>query len=411
MQVTHKWARVEDLEKVRCDDIGVALKELRSFDGVDECITLQTCNRVETYIVSPNNGEQVLRGYVYYKGMPTHIVRYLDHEQSLRHLLRLASGLESMVIGEDQILGQIKDAFDNALSLGTTGKTLNTAFSKAINVGKRVRTETHINKGSVSIGSAAVDLAEQRLGTLDGKTIMVIGAGEMGTLVATSLSQRDIRAIIISSRTHEHALELARELGGKAVYFEDIMDYLPRSDVVISATSAPHIVIDREMIERAMDKRNNKKLLLIDIANPRDIEMSVAKLSNVELHNIDSLRKIRDANLKRRKAEALKVEEIIEEELKLLERQYKRKRADRVISSLYSRVENIRIQEREKAINRLRAIGELDEGQLEVIDDLTKSLVNKMLAQPTKSLREGGESRDDDFLHSIMRLFKIDGGD
>ncbi|MCD5409375.1 MAG: glutamyl-tRNA reductase [Methanocellales archaeon] len=411
MRTTHEWASVEDLEKARYDDIEAALKELYTFDGIDECIILQTCNRIETYIVSSDNGEQVLKEYVQYKGMPADLIRYYNHEQSLRHLLRLASGLESMVIGEDQILGQIRDAFDTARSLGITGNILNTAFSKAINVGKRSRTETDINRGAVSIGSAAVDLAEQILGTLDGKTIMIIGAGEMGTLVAMALSQRDIHAIIISSRTHERALELAGELDGKAVYFEDIMDYIPQSDVVISATAAPHTVIDMEMMERAMDKRNNKKLLLIDIANPRDIETSVAEIPNVELHNIDSLRKIRDANLEKRKAEALKVEEIIEEELRLLERQYKRKRADGVISSLYTQVENIRVQEREKAVNRLRAIGEVDEYQLKTIDDLTKSLVNKILAHPTKTLRDGGEDGNDDFLHSIMKLFKIDDGD
>ncbi|ATZ61108.2 MAG: glutamyl-tRNA reductase [Methanosarcinales archaeon Met12] len=411
MQATHKWASVEDLEKARYDDIGASLKELYSFDGIDECIIIQTCNRIETYIVSSDNGKHVLEEYVRYKGVPANLVRYYNNEQSLRHLFRLASGLESMVIGEDQILGQIKDAFDIARSLGITGNILNTTFGKAINVGKRSRTETDINRGSVSIGSAAVDLAEQILGTLDGKTIMVIGAGEMGALVAKALSQRKIRAIIISSRTHEHALELAKELDGKAVYFEDIMDYIPQSDVVISATAAPHIVIDRKMIEEAMDKQNNRKLLLIDIANPRDIETSVAEIPGVELHNIDSLKKIRDANIEKRKVEALKVEEIIEEELELLERQYKRKRADGVISSLYAQVENIRVQERKRAINRLRAIGGVDEYQLEVIDDLTKSLVNKILAHPTKTLRDGSEDGDDDFLRSIMKLFKIDGGD
>lgn len=411
MRATYEWASVEDLEKARYDDVEEALRELYSFNGIDECIILQTCNRIETYIVSSGNGERVLKDYAQYKNMSADFVKYYNHEQSLRHMFRLASGLESMVIGEDQILGQIRDAFDIARSLGTTSNILNTAFSKAINVGKKSRTETDINKGSVSIGSAAVDLAEQILGTLDGKTIMVVGAGEMGTLVAMALSQRRIHTIIISSRMHERALELARELDGKAVYFEDIMDYIPRSDVVISATAAPHTVIDREMIEEAMDKQNNGRLLLIDIANPRDIEISVARVPNVELHNIDSLRKIRDANLEKRKAEALKVEEIIEEELGLLERQYKRKRADGVISSLYTQTENIRVQERERAINRLRVVGGVDKYQLEIIDGLTKSLVNKILAHPTKTLRDGSEDGDDDFLHSIMKLFKIDDRD
>jgi len=408
MLITHEWATIEDLEKVRYDDVKTALKELHSLGGVDECVVLQTCNRVEVYIASSGDAEQVLRGYVDFKNIPPHIVKYLDHEASLRHLFRLASGLESMIVGEDQILGQVKEAFNTAKSVGTTGKILGMTFRKAINVGKRVRTETGVNKGSVSIGSAAVDLAEQILGTLKHKNVLIIGAGEMATLVAKALSERNVSAIVVSSRTHEHALELARELGGKAIQFENFIDYIPTSDIIISATSAPHFVITKEMMEKvALDK----KIIIIDIANPRDVEDSVAKIPNVELHNIDSLKGIRDANLEKRKAEALKAEKIIEEELKLFKKQYKQKRADKVISSLYSHVESIRIQERKKAINRLKAAGGLNERQVKIIDDLTNSLVNKMLAQPTKSLREGGEEEDDDFLHSIMKLFKIDGGD
>jgi len=350
----------------------------------------------------------VLRGYVDYKNIPPRIVKYLGHEASLRHLFRLASGLESMIVGEDQILGQVREAFNSAKSLGATGKILGMAFRKAANVGKRVRTETGVNKGSVSIGSAAVDLAEQILGTLKDKNVLIIGAGEMATLVAKALSERDIHAIVVSSRTHEHALKLARELGGNAIYFENFIDHIPTSDIIISATSAPHFVITKEMMEKvALDK----KIVIIDIASPRDVEDSVAKIPNVELHNIDSLKSIRDANLEKRKAEALKAEKIIEEELKLFKKQYKQKRADKVISSLYSHIEDIRVRERQKAINRLKVAGGLNEQQTKIIDDLTNSLVNKILAQPTKSLREGGEEEDDDFLHSIMKLFKMDGGD
>ncbi len=408
IQITHEWAAIEDLEKVRYDDVEAARKELYSFGGVDECVVLQTCNRVEAYIASSGDCEQVLRGYVDYKNIPPHIAKYLGHEASLRHLFRLASGLESMIVGEDQILGQVKEAFNSAKSLGTTGKILGMTFRKAINVGKRVRTETGINKGAVSIGSAAVDLAEQILGTLKDKNVLIIGAGEMATLVAKALSEIDISAIVVSSRTHEHALKLARELGGKAIHFENFVDYIPTSDIIISATSAPHFVITKEMMEKvALDK----KIVIIDIASPRDVEDSVAKTPNVELHNIDSLKSIKDANLEKRKTEALKAEKIIEEELKLFKKQYKQKRADKVISSLYSHIESIRVQERQKAINRLKAAGRLNEQQAKIIDDLTNSLINKMLAQPTKSLREGGEEENDDFLHSIMKLFKIDGGD
>ena len=403
MSITHKWASIEDIERARAENLKDVLEELRSLDGIDECVALQTCNRIEIYIVS-SNGNLLLREYSKRKNIPENIIRFHGHEESLQRLFRLATGLESMVIGEDQILGQIKDAFSVAKQVGTVGKILDMAFSKAISVGKRARTETNINVGAVSIGSAAVDLAEQILGGLEGKTVTVIGAGEMGSLVARALSQRNLHTIFVSSRTHAHALELARELDGKAIYFEEIMDYIPQSDVIISATAAPHFIITTKMMQGI---KLDKKILLIDIAAPRDIEESVAEISNIELHNIDSLRSIRDANLEKRKAEAKKVERIVEEEFKLLEKSYKQQRADGVISSLYSQVEKIRIQEREKAINRLRSIGEFGEDQIEIIDDLTNSLVNKILAQPTKSLREEAENGKEDFLQSISKLFRL----
>lgn len=403
MAITHKWASIDDIERAIAENLEDILKEILSLDGIDECVALQTCNRVEIYIVS-SNGNLLLREYSKQKNIPENIIRFYGHEESLRHLLRLATGLESMIIGEDQILGQIKDAFSVAKRVGTVGKNLDMAFSKSISVGKRARTEININVGAVSIGSAAVELAEQILGGLEDKTVMVIGAGEMGSLVARALSQRDLHSIFVSSRMHENASELARELGGKAIHFEEIMEYLPQSEVIISATAAPHFIITTKMMrEIALDK----KILIIDIATPRDIEESVAEIPNIELYNIDSLRSIRDENLEKRKAEAVKVERIIEEELKLLEKRYKRQRADEVISSLYSQVEKVRIQEQKKAINRLRSIRELDKDQIEIIDDLTASLVKKMLAQPTKRLREEAENGKEDFLRSISKLFGL----
>lgn len=407
MLATHKWASIEELEKARHDDLESALKELHSFEGVEECAILQTCNRVETYIVSLD-GRQTLERYVAYKDIPPHVLRYHDHVQSLRHLLRLASGLESIIVGEDQILGQVKDAFCMAKALGTTGRILNTAFSKAINVGKRARAETKINKGAVSVGSAAVDLAEHILGSLDNRTIMVIGAGEMGTLVARALAHKNVHAVFVSSRTYEHAKSLAKELSGKAVRYDRKEKYIANSDVVISATAAPHTIINKELIEKVMGKRNDRKLLLIDIANPRDIEEDVAELPNVELHNIDDLKVISDINLKKRRAEISKVEKILGEELKLLEAHYKQQRADGVISMLYTQSEKIRLREKEKAINRLRSLGELDEAQMKIIDDLTDSLVHKVLAQPTKTLRNEAENGNERFLETTKKLFKLE---
>jgi glutamyl-tRNA reductase len=276
-------------------------------------------------------------------------------------------------------------------------------------VGKRIRNETGINKGSVSIGSAAVELAENELGGLEGKTVMVIGAGEMGTLVAKALANKNIKVIYVANRTFEKAETLACELNGKAVRYELMENYIPLSDVVISATSAPHFVLTDEIITRAKENRK-KDLMLIDIGNPRNIEASVGGIQGIRLHNIDGLRSISEANLARRREEAKKAELLIEEELALLKKQYKRQQADRIISALYSRVEAIRGKECEEAINKLKARHTIGETEREVLHDMTHSFAKQILAEPTKMLRDAAEHDDERFLDAVAELFKLNGG-
>jgi glutamyl-tRNA reductase len=336
------------------------------------------------------------------------IIDFLDHDESLRHLMRLTCGLESMIVGEDQILGQVKELYGLAKKAGTVGKTLDTAFNKSIQVGKRIRNETGINKGSVSIGSAAVELAENEIGGLDGKTVMVIGAGEMGTLVAKALANKEIKVIYVANRTFDKAEALACELNGKAVRYELMDNYIPLSDVVISATSAPHFVLTHEIISRAMEKRG-KDLMLIDIGNPRNIENSVGEIKGISLHNIDGLRSISEANLAKRREEAKKAEVLIEEELTLLKKQYKRQQADTIISALYSRVEAIRCKECEEAINKLMARHTMGDVEREVLDDMTHSFAKQILAEPTKILRNAAEHDDERFLDTVAELFKLNG--
>jgi len=383
------------------------LVHLKSHELVEECAVLKTCNRVEVYVVSPK-GSKVLFEFAKHMKVSSRIIDFLDHEESLRHLLRLTSGLESMIVGEDQILGQVKELFQMAKKAGAVGKTLDTAFNKAIQVGKRTRNETGINKGSVSIGSAAVELAEKELGGLEGKTVMVIGAGEMGTLVAKALANKDIKVIYVANRTFDKAEALACELQGKAVQYESMEEYIPKSDVVISATKAPHFVLTHEIMSGIMEKRK-KDIMLIDIGNPRNIESSVGDLAGVGLHNIDSLKSISEANLEKRRAEAKKAELIIEEELSLLKRQYKRQMADNIISALYSKVERIREQERETAINKLKSRHTIGDIEREVLDDMTNSCAKQILAEPTKILRNAAEHNDERFLDTVAELFKLNG--
>jgi len=251
------------------------------------------------------------------------------------------------------------------------------------------------------------------LGTLEGKTVVIIGAGTMGTLVAHALAHRNVSAIYVANRTFERAEELAEELNGFAVQYSEMNKYnkyIVCSDVVISATSAPHAVITAEMLRQIMENRENpnRDLLLIDIATPRDIEETASELPDVKLYNIDGLKAISDRNLQKRMQEVGRVEEILEEEYELLQLQYKRQRADKLIAALYSQIQDLRIRERERAANRLSAKHTLGDFERQVLDDLTHAITNKVLAEPTKTLRNAAEAEDLDFLETTAALFKLD---
>ena len=406
MLVTHRTASIEEIERAWHGDVESILKWVQSLDAVEECAVLKTCNRVEIYVVAPR-GEKVLFDLAKKARVSSRIIDFHDHDESLVHLLRLASGLESMIIGEDQILGQMKDLIQMAMRVGTTGWMLETAFKKAIQVGKRVRRETHINERSVSVGSAAVDLAEEILGDLKGKAVLVIGAGETGELISRSLLCREIGSLTVTNRTLSTAVCLAQSLGGEAVPFDDMPSCLHAADVVISATSAPHYILLKGDIEKAMTGRSNK-LLIIDIANPRDVDQAAAEVPGVELHNIDSLKNISRENMMQRMAETVRVEEIISEELQLLQAKYKRREAEELLARLYFQAEQIKDQEVRKAMNKLSARHTLGEIEQQVLCDMSRSIVNKILSQPTKSLKSAAERGDVQILNSLCELFRLE---
>ncbi|MFZ1316234.1 glutamyl-tRNA reductase [Methanothrix sp.] len=406
MLVTHRTASIEEIERAWHGDVESILKWVQSLDAVEECAVLKTCNRVEIYVVAPR-GEKVLFDLAKKARVSSRIIDFHDHDDSLLHLLRLASGLESMIIGEDQILGQMKDLIQMAMRVGTTGWMLETAFKKAIQVGKRVRRETHINERSVSVGSAAVDLAEEILGDLKGKAVLVIGAGETGELISRSLLCREIGSLTVTNRTLSTAVCLAQSLGGEAVPFDDMPSCLHAADVVISATSAPHYILLKGDIEKAMAGRSSK-LLIIDIANPRDVDQAAAEVPGVELHNIDSLKNISRENMMQRMAETVRVEEIISEELQLLQAKYKRREAEELLARLYFQAEQIKDQEVRKAMNKLSARHTLGEIEQQVLCDMSRSIVNKILSQPTKSLKSAAERGDVQILNSLCELFRLE---
>ncbi|WNY27435.1 glutamyl-tRNA reductase [Methanolapillus ohkumae] len=406
MIISHKKATVAEMECAWTLTAEEMLQKLYEKEFVYECVILKTCNRAEIYVVS-EKGSSVLFNFSKELEVEARIVDFYDHEESLIHLLKLASGLESMIVGEDQILGQIKDAYTLAVKQKTIGRILDTAFTKAIQVGKRVRTETKINKGSVSIGSAAVDLAQECLGGLEGKSIMVVGVGEIGVLVARALADKNLDAIYISNRTFKKARDLAYELGGKAIHFDEILSHLEIADVLISATGAPHYVLTKATVEKSLQKRNGKPLFMVDIANPRDIEESVGELPGVTLCNIDNLRIISEQTLKMRNEEVKKVVEIIDEELILLDKQFKRQKADFIISELYKNVYGIREEEKYKAVNKFRVKHTIGEFEENILENLTHSIANQILAEPTKILRNAAEQDNDELLEAVARVFNI----
>jgi len=404
MLMTHRKASIEEMEQAWHGDVETMLKWIHSHEQVEECALLQTCNRREIYVVSPR-GEKILFELAKKARISSRIIDFHDQEESFHHLLRLASGLESMIIGEDQILGQMKNLYTIAKDAGTTGWMLDTAFKKAIQTGKRVRRETRINERSISVGSAAVELAEEILGGLEGTSILVIGAGDTGELICKALMTREVSNLYVTNRTFSTALCLAANLNGKAIPFDQMKDYLEISDVVISATSAPHYILIASDLREVIEKRKHKKLLIIDIANPRDVDESVGKLDGVELRNIDDLKGISTDHMKMRMAEMEKAEAIIEEELNLLRAKYKRKEAEALLAKLYSQAEEIKEQECQRAMNKLGSRHTLGDMEQKVLMDMSHAIVNKIFAEPTKVLRKAAESGDTNFVRYVAELF------
>ncbi len=300
--------------------IPAALQLLRDSGAADEAVILSTCNRVEIYAATsldPRQAFSALQEFLVtchnYRDPLTDEIYTLSEPQSVQHLFRVACGLDSMVLGETEILGQLKKAYELALQHGHTAGSLNKAFQRAFNVAKHIRTHTNIQRGSVSVGSVAVELAEKIFNVLSERDVMIIGAGDTGEKTARALLSRGARSIIVSNRSYDKAEALAAELGGRAVPFADWAGEFAEIDIVISSTAAPHYVLDRAKLEPLMKLRRNRPLLLIDIAVPRDVEPEVNLMPNVYLYNIDDLQAIAEQSLKQRKEEVARCEEIIRE--------------------------------------------------------------------------------------------------
>lgn len=376
-------------------EIDVLFQELQEKYSIGEYIEISTCNRKEYYI----NNDYIKEDDELLSHENKSIV--IDYGQSaVMHLLRMTSGLESMIVGEDQILGQVKDAKYKALKNHHCGKSLDTIFTKAIHVGQVVRNKTNINKGSVSIGSAAIDLAEKYIGELNDKSVLVIGAGKMGRLVAKALAEKDLKAIFVANRTYYVAVELAEDLGGQAIMFKDLENYLATADLVISATSAPHPIIDKErLLGIDMDYEN---VMIVDIANPRDIKEDVSELG-VKLCNIDDLREIADENTKLRIEEFGEAENIINDEFILLKESIKMMELDELLGNLRASMEGIRERETQKATVKLSHV----DGSAKILNNLTNSLVNKIFYDISKNLKRAARNDKKEIIDAADYIFNF----
>jgi glutamyl-tRNA reductase len=400
IRISHERASLDDVAAACHTDQRETVARLAGEPEVSEAFVLQTCNRFEAYVVTdaPATGRTVLADFVPDANDPA--VVEMSHEESLRHLLRVAAGLESLVLGEDQIIGQVRDAYTSAQSVGAVGPMLEEALTKAIHVGERARTETAINEGVVSVGSAAVTLADDHW-ELDGATALVIGAGEMGTIAAHAFSDAGVETLIVANRSIERAETVADAvslLDSRAVGLDALPACLPRADVVITATGSDGHVLDATLLDDCGE------LLVVDIAQPRDVSPAVSALDGIIVHDMQTLESVTDETRARRRAAAESVEAMVDREFENLLEQYKRKRADEVIAGMYAGAEQVKERELQTALSRLES-EDFDEEQRAIVESMADALVSQLLAPPTKSLRDAAANDDWTTINTALQLF------
>jgi glutamyl-tRNA reductase len=409
VHITHKTVDIGLLEKIGNQTATEILTTTRGMRAVRESAVLKTCNRVEIYTVTDDREatreelEKYVNGFIPFDSEGS-LVQVLTGKESLRHLLRVSSGLESLIIGEDQIQAQVKEAYENGKKEGSVGPVLSLCFQKAINVGKKVRSSTRVNKGCVSVGSAAVELAEQKLGDLKGKKVLIIGAGEMASLIAKHLMGKGPNAVFISNRTYARAVELAWVMHGKAVRFDALNDFLTESDVIICATSASHMILELRHVERAMQCRQGRGMFIIDVSFPRNVADDVRSLPDVELFDIDGLRQVAEDNILRRHDEIKGAERIVLEELDKLDRNLREMEASALLAQLFRRYEAVREREVRKAVARARAGADPFD---EVMHDLGAALMARFLADPVERIKHCSAEGCGSF-EEVRSLFKLE---
>ncbi|MBI4278446.1 MAG: glutamyl-tRNA reductase [Armatimonadetes bacterium] len=411
--VSHKAAPIEVRERVAFleSDLVAALGQLVAATGLPEAMLLSTCNRTEVYAV-PQGGGEVREPITAFLSRDRRVPRevfesYLyEHrdEEAVAHLFRVASGVDSMVVGEAQILGQVKQAFAAAQAAGTAGPVLDALLREAISIGKRARDETSIGRGAASVPSAAVTLARRVFGQLRGRGILIVGAGKMGELTVRSLVDAGARQVIVANRTVEHAQTLATVFGGQAVGLVGLARHLAEADIVITSTGAAHPVIGVDLVRGVMARRNGSQLFIIDIAVPRDVHPGVGTLAGVHLYNVDHLQQIAEETLRARRDAVAEVERLVEDAVRAFQDWHLSLEAAPIIAALRRRAEAIIETELTRARGRLRRLGP---EEVDVVRRLTESVVNKLLHTPIVRLKESAARRRRAYLEAARDLFDL----
>ncbi|KAF6244853.1 glutamyl-tRNA reductase [Nitrosopumilus sp. b2] len=404
-RVTFRNSPIHILEQFTIKDIETAYEQFKKHSGLDECVIIQTCNRIELFGKSKNQEfDKIKKTWASLAGLELQVfdenMEIEENQKALHHLLKLTSGLDSMVLGEEQILGQIKNSITSARETKASGQHLNTLFDKAIRIGTRIRNSSGIGKGGISVGSMAVKLAEENIDELKTKKTLLIGTGEVSTLVAKSLQRRGY-SFDVTSRTLSRSKTFCETMGGNPIKFEHVLSGFDNYDVIFVATTAPYFLVTYERITEAM-KDKDKGIMILDLSNPRTVDEKVATIGGVKLMNLDQIAEMVEKNMNARLNKVKTVENIINEEVSVLEASMKRLDAEPLVKDVFKNIDSLREKELQKA---LQMLDEKDEKKIKIIDELTKAVVESIVSTPMNNIRKASEQGKPDVVDLASKLF------
>jgi len=404
-RVTFRKSPIHVLEKFAFKDMPNACLTFKKNSSVSECVIIQTCNRIELFATSDNhNVDEIKNTWASLTGLKDNAFRdtleVCDNRDAYEHLLKLTSGLESLVVGEEQILGQIKESISAARKANASGKRLNKLFERSIRIGTRIRNSTGIGRGGISLGSMAVKLAEENVDDIKSKHVLLIGTGEAATMVAKSLKKRGY-AFNVTSRTVERSIGFSQTLGGNPIKFEEVLSGFSNYEIIFVATTAPYFLVTFDKMKDAM-KNKKSGVMILDLSNPLTVDEKVATIPGIKLMNIDQIAEMIDKNMKKRKDKVSTVENIISEEVPVIEATMKRLDAEPLVKDVFTNADSMRIKELQKA---LQMLGETDEKRIKIIDELTKAVVESIVSTPMNNLRRASEQDGPELLEIASKLF------